>query len=581
MRSALAGGWQGARHHGTHAHARRTPASAGPHARPLRARTHLPRRSGSARGRMRARTQAGASPPSSPLARPPTARPARTAIARHALALPDSPPAPAPRPVRLGPLPAEAVCADMRPCALPHPPVRPRGTQGSLADAGHAKPGTAPAERIAGQFGAPRSSASELQGSAGRRWVLALQLSTPGPRRQESRGRTPDAGRLLATPACGGVRAAALPGFGSHMPVGLRTAWGCEPDCQTKRKRASERGERVRANKVAKPQGRRPTMPAACEARSGAERERPLHVLSHPLVRPCVSPRPVARPVRSPTDRLARPVPTPSDPTRPDPTCRPPDRRRRGVSRVRAAGSAPGRQSASAASPAASAIRADHTPARSTAPAARSAAPADRAEVPAAPAAMAKVALRRLIQQVGDVERDFDFVELFAGDGAISTGLEGVGCIGVRVDARRRPEHNFMTPTGFAIALRAVLKLRAGGIFWAAPPCGTWVWVSRASTGRHVRTEGSSWSAHVQNALVERLCLLLRVCMYRKVFWAVEQPASSCMWDYPAMRRVLQRPRPQLGDYGVVREVRLQMGAFGRGFSRRQRSDRDRRPTGL
>ena len=121
-----------------------------------------------------------------------------------------------------------------------------------------------------------------------------------------------------------------------------------------------------------------------------------------------------------------------------------------------------------------------------------------------------------------------------------------------------------MTPTGFAIALRAVLKLRAGGIFWAAPPCGTWVWVSRASTGRHVRTEGSSWSAHVQNAVVERLRLLLRVCMYRKVFWAVEQPASSCMWDYPAMRRVLQRPRPQLGDYGVVREVRLQMGAFGR-----------------
>ena len=285
------------------------------------------------------------------------------------------------------------------------------------------------------------------------------------------------------------------------------------------------------------------------------------------------------RPARSESDRptrTTRPDPIRPDATRPDlPATRPKAARRQSGPGGRQCARPPG---ASAASPAASAIRADHTPARSTALAARS---ADRAEVPAAPAAMAKVALRRLIQQVGDVERDFDFVELFAGDGAISTGLEGVGCIGVRVDARRRPEHNFMTPTGFAISLRAVLKLRAGGIFWAAPPCGTWVWVSRASTGRHIRTEGSSWSACVQNALVERLCLLLRVCMYRKVFWAVEQPASSCMWDYSAMRRVLQRPRPQLGDYGVVREVRLQMGAFGRGFSRRQRSDRDRRPTGL
>jgi hypothetical protein len=186
-----------------------------------------------------------------------------------------------------------------------------------------------------------------------------------------------------------------------------------------------------------------------------------------------------------------------------------------------------------------------------------------------AAAAMAKVALRSLIAQVGDVKRNLDFVELFAGDGAISTGLEGVGFTGLRIDARRRPEHNFMTPTGFAIALRAVLMLRVGGIFWAAPPCGTWVWVSRASTGRDARPEGSSWSARVQNALVERVCLLLRVCMHRKVFWALEQPSSSCMWDYPAMARLLQRPRPQLGVYGIVGEVRLQMGAFGPGFSRR------------
>jgi hypothetical protein len=117
-----------------------------------------------------------------------------------------------------------------------------------------------------------------------------------------------------------------------------------------------------------------------------------------------------------------------------------------------------------------------------------------------------------------------DFVELFAGEAAVSTGLRFLGMSGESLDMRRVPSVNFMDPEGFNTTLRAIWSLREwalvvprsnqrmrfnnateappqtnkhvsrsptspttkeGGLFWAAPPCSTWVWMSRGSTGRH------------------------------------------------------------------------------------------------
>ena len=57
-----------------------------------------------------------------------------------------------------------------------------------------------------------------------------------------------------------------------------------------------------------------------------------------------------------------------------------------------------------------------------------------------------------------------------------------------------------------------------------------------------------------QNALVERLCLVLEILCHRGVHWIIEQPAQSCMWEYPAMAGLIQRHS--------VPHIRTDFGAF-------------------
>ena len=112
--------------------------------------------------------------------------------------------------------------------------------------------------------------------------------------------------------------------------------------------------------------------------------------------------------------------------------------------------------------------------------------------------------------------------------------------------------------SGFCLLLNTALGLAPGGVLWAAPPCSTWVWLSRQSTGRHLQPEGNRLSRQVvgQNALVERLVLVLEILTLRGVFWIIEQPTNSVMWDYPAMQACLQR-------HGIRQGVQLDMGAYG------------------
>ena len=113
-----------------------------------------------------------------------------------------------------------------------------------------------------------------------------------------------------------------------------------------------------------------------------------------------------------------------------------------------------------------------------------------------------------------------------------------------------------LTPAGVCVLLSTAMCIRPGGVLWAAPPCSSWVWISRSSTGRGEQIHGSgSETVTAQNALVERLVLALEICASRGVAWIIEQPSSSLMWEYPAMRACLQRH--------AAAEVRLDMGAYG------------------
>jgi hypothetical protein len=148
--------------------------------------------------------------------------------------------------------------------------------------------------------------------------------------------------------------------------------------------------------------------------------------------------------------------------------------------------------------------------------------------------------LRSVLQTAAEgTARDCSYCELFAGEAAVSRGFAALGCTGCALDVRFSADHDLLSPTGFLTALRAVLRVQQGGLLWAAPPCSTWVWLSRASTGRDKRVEGDAHNDYVQgqNALVCRLVLLLRLCMRRGVYWIVEQPRSTLMFEYAPFKR--------------------------------------------
>ena len=174
-----------------------------------------------------------------------------------------------------------------------------------------------------------------------------------------------------------------------------------------------------------------------------------------------------------------------------------------------------------------------------------------------------KAAVARLLRQVFSSKepvRDMDFVELFAGEAAVSKGMRAFGYCGYTMDLRISLDHDLLSPAGFVQLLANLSRLRPGGVFWAAPPCSTWVFMSRHSTGRNLCVTGNTSSPYVlaQNALVCRLLVALRFCVARGVYFIVEQPHSTVMFEYPPFKQWLASDAA-----GCVQRIQMQMGAYG------------------
>ena len=151
-----------------------------------------------------------------------------------------------------------------------------------------------------------------------------------------------------------------------------------------------------------------------------------------------------------------------------------------------------------------------------------------------------------------------DALEICAGKARITKALRARGCCAVPYDNMTiSPSMDLLTPLGFALAVRLVLSLGRGALLWLAPPCSSWVWVNRATSGRSpLNWEGNKGLVYVAeaNRFVTRLALLLWIASYKGVVWVAEQPQSSVM----AYHKRLQEVFRALGAY----EARVSLGAF-------------------
>lgn len=156
----------------------------------------------------------------------------------------------------------------------------------------------------------------------------------------------------------------------------------------------------------------------------------------------------------------------------------------------------------------------------------------------------------------------YSFGELFAGERAWSKGMQSLELSGRSFDLKY-PEMgpdmchcNFLDPHGFLTILHHVLQMHVGAVFLAACPCFSWIFMTSHTTGRdrHVLGNDRPWVL-AQNALVSRIVYVLILCMKRGVYWIVEQPRSSRLFEHPRWLYMIKRypcievAEPDMGVY--------------------------------
>ncbi|CAK9052328.1 unnamed protein product [Durusdinium trenchii] len=157
--------------------------------------------------------------------------------------------------------------------------------------------------------------------------------------------------------------------------------------------------------------------------------------------------------------------------------------------------------------------------------------------------------------------RDLDVFELFSGHGELGRQCRDAGFDVRTSDITKGKLHDIMTPEGFMLVLKGVLRLRYNGQLWLGVPCNSWVFMSSSTTKRTSSNHGIMGDEGVEsvasgNIIAARVALLCMVAVIRNCYWCAEQPSSSCLKECPYISHVLTSVGPNFMK-------RTWMGAYG------------------
>ena len=138
------------------------------------------------------------------------------------------------------------------------------------------------------------------------------------------------------------------------------------------------------------------------------------------------------------------------------------------------------------------------------------------------------------------------FAEFFCGTGGLVAALSQAGMRCAWFDVEVEPTHDILSPGGIALAVRIALSVIPGGVVWFGVPCSTLVWMARGHTKRsRANPLGDRTRADVcrANRIARIVVMLCRVLAKRGVFFVMEQPAGSLLWQTPCVRLAARRLR--------------------------------------
>ena len=172
-----------------------------------------------------------------------------------------------------------------------------------------------------------------------------------------------------------------------------------------------------------------------------------------------------------------------------------------------------------------------------------------------------------LLQQPGPLLHGLD---TFAGDKQMARSFLAAGMPMATFELLDDPvQENCLSMHGQQYFLQRLVQVsfQEGGICWMGPPCSWWVWLSRSVHQRsHESPQGNTQHPTVafHNSLAEFVANAIRTCAALGVFFVLEQPLSSVMPHFAAVRAALaevgaKRVSIPLWKFGAQSEKFLQL----------------------
>ena len=134
------------------------------------------------------------------------------------------------------------------------------------------------------------------------------------------------------------------------------------------------------------------------------------------------------------------------------------------------------------------------------------------------------------------VTRDLDCLELFAGVGSVAKAAAELGHNSATFDKADNEAHDICTTDGLHRAVHFLMRIKEGGLLWAAPVCRSWGWMNSCKCKRTQEDDfmGDLSYAPVQegNCMANATAFLMELAHHRGVRVALENSSGSKIFKY-------------------------------------------------
>ena len=160
-----------------------------------------------------------------------------------------------------------------------------------------------------------------------------------------------------------------------------------------------------------------------------------------------------------------------------------------------------------------------------------------------APIVLGQLVLQLVLVRGLTLEKQFDYIEYFSGEHALSSAMRRAGCVAATYDKDQDPIfEDILTDSGFTHALHLALSLRPGGGSHSAIKCSSFVRINFGTSGRTKgRPLGNECHPSVQeaNMMASRMCLLIVLLNALGAWVTIEQPSSSTLEWHPRVQLLM------------------------------------------